>query len=254
MSPVQLRGVTLGGGRAKVIVPVTGTTVEELVSQTTTLVGVEFDIIEWRVDFLDVAPSPTAVLEAAARVRAAAQERPVLFTFRTHHESGNKPITSEEYRDLNIAAIESGLVDAVDVEHHFERTVGDAIIAAARKAGVPVVGSLHDFTATPPAEDLVRRLVEMQERGCAVAKVAVTPRNTGDVLQLMEATWTMTSQHSSTPVLTMSMGGLGLITRLSPRVTGSCATFAMVGRPSAPGQIPVEKLQPILELIDANLS
>ena len=53
MSPVQLRGVTLGEGRAKVIVPVTGTTVEELVSQTTTLAGVEFDIIEWRVDFLD---------------------------------------------------------------------------------------------------------------------------------------------------------------------------------------------------------
>ena len=247
MSPVQLRGVTLGEGRAKVIVPVTGTTVEELVSQTTTLVGVKFDIIEWRVDFLDVAPSPTAVLEAAA------QGRPILFTFRTHHENGNKPITSEEYRDLNIAVIDSGLVDAVDVEHHFERAVGDAIIAAAKNAGVPVVGSLHDFTATPPAEDLVRRLVEMQERGCAVAKAAVMPKNTGDVLQLMEATWTMTSQHPSTPVLTMSMGGLGLITRLSPRVTGSCATFAMVGRPSAPGQIPVEELQPILELIDANL-
>lgn len=253
MSPVQLRGVTLGEGRAKVIVPVTGTTVEELVSQTTTLAGVKFDIIEWRVDFLDVAPSPAAVLEAATRVRAAARERPVLFTFRTHHESGNKPITSEEYRDLNIAVIDSGLVDAVDVEHRFERAVGDAIIAAARNAGVPVVGSFHDFTATPPAEDLVRHLVEMQERGCAVAKAAVMPKNTGDVLQLMEATWTMTSQHPSTPVLTMSMSGLGLITRLSSRVTGSCATFAMAGRPSAPGQIPVEELQPILELIDANL-
>ena len=253
MSPVQLRGVTLGEGRAKVIVPVTGTTVEELVSQTTTLVGVELDIIEWRADFLDVAPSPAAVLEAATRVRAAARGRPVLFTFRTHHESGNKPITSEEYRDLNIAVIDSGLVDAVDIEHHFERTAGDAIIAAARKAGVPVVGSFHDFTATPPVEDLIRRLVEMQERGCAVAKAAVMPRSTGDVLRLMEATWTMASRHPSTPVLTMSMGGLGLITRLSPRVTGSCATFATVGRPSAPGQIPVEELQPILELIDTNL-
>lgn len=253
MSPVQLRGVTLGEGRTKVIVPVTGATVDELVSQTTTLAGVELDIIEWRADFLDVAPSPCAVLEAAARVRTAARDRPVLFTFRTHHENGNKPITPDEYHDLNIAVIESGLVDAVDVEHHFERTIGDAIIAAARNAGVPVVGSLHDFTTTPPAEDLVRRLVEMQERGCAVAKAAVMPRNTGDVLQLMEATWTMTSRHPSTPVLTMSMGGLGLITRLSPRVTGSCATFAMVGRPSAPGQIPVEELQPILKLIDANL-
>ena len=52
------------------------------------------------------------ILEAAARVRAAARDRPVLFTFRTHHENGNKPITSEEYRDLNIAVINSSLVDA----------------------------------------------------------------------------------------------------------------------------------------------
>jgi len=154
MSPVQLRGVTLGEGRAKVIVPVTGTTVEELVSQTTTLAGVEFDIIEWRVDFLDVAPSPTAVLEAAARIRAAARERPVLFTFRTHHESGNKPITSEEYRDLNIAVIDSGLVDAIDVEHHFERAVGDATIAAARHAGVQVAGRHLDIAAAIPESGL----------------------------------------------------------------------------------------------------
>jgi len=119
---------------------------------------------------------------------------------------------------------------------------------------VPVLGSLHDFTATPPAEELVQRLVEIQERGCAVAKAAVMPQNMGDVLQLMEATWTMTSQHPSTPVLTISMGGLGLITRLSPRVTGSCATFAMVDHPSAPGQIPVEELRPILELLDAHLA
>ena len=253
MSPVQLRGVTLGEGRAKVIVPITASTSEELVTQTTTLAGVKSDIIEWRVDFLDVAPSPAAVLEAAARIRTAAQDRPVLVTFRSHHENGNKPITPDEYHDLNIAAITSGLVDAVDVEHRFERSVGDAIIAAAKNAGVPVVGSLHDFTATPPAEELVRHLVEIQERGCAVAKAAVMPQNMGDVLQLMEATWTMTSQHPSTPVLTMSMGGLGLITRLSPRVTGSCATFAMVDRPSAPDQIPVAELRPILELLDAHL-
>ena len=244
MSPVQLRGVTLGEGRTKVIVPITASTSEELVTQATTLAGVKPDIIEWRVDFLD----------AAAQIRTAARDRPVLFTFRSHHENGNKPITPDEYHDLNIAAITSGLVDAVDVEHRFERSVGDAIIAAAKNAGVPVIGSLHDFTATPPAEELVQRLVEIQERGCAVAKAAVMPQNMGDVLQLMEATWTMTSQHPSTPVLTISMGGLGLITRLSPRVTGSCATFAMVDHPSAPGQIPVEELRPILELLDAHLA
>ena len=104
MSPVQLRGVTLGEGRTKVIVPVTASTPEELVAQTTTLTGVKPDIIEWRVDFLDASPSPVAVLEAAARIRIVARDRPVVFTFRSHHENGNKPITPDEYHDLNIAA------------------------------------------------------------------------------------------------------------------------------------------------------
>ena len=40
---------------------------------------------------------------------------------------------------------------------------------------------------------------------------------------------------------------------MAAQVVGSCATFAMVGRPSAPGQVPVEQLQPILALVDANL-
>jgi len=115
MSPVQLRGVTLGEGRTRVIVPITASTSEELVTQATTLAGVKPDIIEWRVDFLDAAPSPAAVLEAAAQIRTAARDRPVLFTFRSHHENGNKPIPPDEYHDLNIAAIASGLVDAVDV-------------------------------------------------------------------------------------------------------------------------------------------
>ena len=105
MSPVQLRGVTLGKGRTKVIVPVTASTSEELVAQTTTLAGVKPDIIEWRVDFLDAAPSPVAVLEVAARIRIVARDRPVVFTFRSHHENGNKPITPDEYHDLNIAAL-----------------------------------------------------------------------------------------------------------------------------------------------------
>lgn len=253
MSTVQWRNVVLGEGRAKVIVPVTGTTTEELVVQTETLAAHELDIVEWRVDFLDVAPDTAAVLEAASQVRAAAADRPVLFTFRTTAEGGSKPITPEQYRDLNVALVHSGLIDAVDVEHRYERATGDAIIAAAKAEGVSVVGSFHDFRATPSTDELVTCLTEMQERGCDVVKAAVMPRDTSDVLRLMQATWTMTSQHPATPVLTMSMGGLGVVTRMSAQVTGSCATFAMVGRASAPGQVPVEQLRGVLELIDANL-
>ncbi len=250
---VEMRGVRLGEGRTKVIVPVTGATVPELVAQVRALAAEELDIIEWRVDYLDVALDPAQVVAAAGQVREQAGDRPVLLTFRTHHEGGQQPVTSQQYVDLNLAVVGSGLVDAVDVEHRFDRQAGDQVIAAARAAGVPVVGSVHDFTATPPADELVAYLTGMQERGCAVAKAAVMPQTPGDVLTLMSATWTMTSEHPATPVLTMAMGGLGLLTRLSAQLTGSCATFAMVGRASAPGQIPVGELRPVLDLIARNL-
>ena len=252
MSSVQLRAVTLGQGGPKVIVPLTGPTVEDLLAEAAALATAEFDIVEWRADFLADCSLGT-VLEAATRLREAVGASPLLFTLRTHAEGGNRSIPPEHYRELNIAVITSALVDAVDVEHRFDQAAGNAVLAAANAAGIPVIGSVHDFSATPSAAELVTLLTAMQERGFDVVKAAVMPHSTGDVLELMTATWTMTTRYPRTPVLTMAMGGLGLITRLAPQLTGSCATFATVGSASAPGQIRVEELQPVLRLIDQHL-
>lgn len=253
MGSVQLRDVCLGTGRPKVIVPVMGETVEELLARASDLSGVDLDIIEWRVDHLAPTPSPTAIAGISTRLREVIGNRPLLFTFRSRAEGGAQDIAPGRYEELNVAAIASGMIDAVDVEHRFDRSAGDAVMAAAVSAGVAVIGSVHDFAATPTRDELVAELVAMQERGCAVVKAAVMPHSPGDVLDLMTATWTMTSRHPATPVMTMAMGGLGLVTRLCPQLTGSCATFATAGRASAPGQIPVEQLQPVLDLIAAQL-
>ncbi|WP_228488938.1 type I 3-dehydroquinate dehydratase [Raineyella fluvialis] len=252
MRTVRLRNVSLGEGRTKVIVPITGRTSDELVAQASELVRHDLDIVEWRVDFLDVAPNVEQVVAAGRRVVEALDGTPVLFTFRTADEGGEKAITPADYVQLNLGVIESGLVDAVDVEQFFDAEAGDAILAAAHAAGVPVVGSNHDFQATPPADEIVARLVAMQDRGMDVAKMAVMPTDAGDLLRLLEATWTMASRHDKTPVITMSMAGLGVVSRMAAQVFGSSATFAMVGRASAPGQVPVEELQPILRLIAEN--
>ncbi len=253
MRTVQLGGVVLGEGRAKVIVPITGGTSAELVAQAAALAPHDLDVVEWRVDFLDVAKQPDAVLEAGRRIVEVLRGRPVLFTFRTKAEGGAQAIEPDAFVALHLAVIESGLVDAVDVELSFDSAAADQVIAAAHARGVAVVGSSHDFHSTPATDEMVARLVAMQERGCDIAKIAVMPLDPGDVLRLLQATWIMTSRHDATPVLTMAMAGLGVVTRLAAQSFGSCATFAMVGRASAPGQVPVEELQPILRLIDANL-
>ena len=55
------------------------------------------------------------------------------------------------------------------------------------------------------------------------------------------------------PVITMSMGGTGLISRLCGEVFGSACTFGAVGKASAPGQIGASDLGTVLDLIHGSL-
>lgn len=252
MRTVTLKDVVLGQGSVKVIVPLTGRTLEELLTQARDLAGRELDIVEWRIDFFDEALDAGAVLDAAGRIVAELGGKPLLATFRTAGEGGATPIAADQYVAINRVLVESGLVDAIDVELFYERAAGDAIVHAARHAGVAVVMSNHDFQATPAKDELIARLRAMQNRGADIPKIAVMPTSPADVITLLDATQTMTSRYADRPVLTMSMGGLGVVTRLAGEVFGSCATFAMVGQASAPGQVPVEDLQPILRLLHAN--
>ena len=243
MPLVRIGDVALGEGLPKVIVPLTGRTVEELAVQASQLSGHPLDVVEWRADYLE-ASHPDSLVAAGRELRSMLPHRPVLFTFRTGAEGGCRPIEPDAYAALNIALIESGLVQAVDVE---------LALDAADAAGLPVIGSSHDFAGTPNAAEIVRRLDAMADRGMAVGKIAVTPTTPEDVLTLLAACRAATQRRPDTPVIAISMGGLGLVSRLAGHVFGSCATFAMVGRPSAPGQIPVEQLQPMLRLIADSL-
>jgi 3-dehydroquinate dehydratase-1 len=127
------------------------------------------------------------------------------------------------------------------------------LVDAAHRAGVSVVMSNHDFVATAPTEELVARLRRMQELGADILKIATMPLDAGDVLKLLNATWLMHSQYADRPLITMSMAGKGVISRLSGEMFGSAATFAMVGQASAPGQLALPDLRMVLELISHSL-
>ena len=60
----------------------------------------------------------------------------------------------------------------------------------------------------------------------------------------------MHEELADRPIVTMSMGGLGVVSRLAGQVFGSAATFGMVGTASAPGQVGVADLKAALDLLD----
>ena len=76
------------------------------------------------------------------------------------------------------------------------------------------------------------------------------PRNVEDVLKWQDATSQIRERYSRKPLLTMSMGGLGAVTRMTGQTYGSDLTFGMIGEASAPGQIEVKPLRQALETIN----
>ena len=61
----------------------------------------------------------------------------------------------------------------------------------------------------------------MQELGADIPKIAVMPTCRRDVLTLLCATEEMYTEHADRPIITMSMAGTGLISRLCGEVFGS---------------------------------
>jgi len=174
-----------------------------------------------------------------------------LFTFRTKKEGGEKEISMEDYIALNRAVAQSGNADLIDVEIFSGDQVVSDLISAAHAAGTLVVGSNHDFFATPSRADIVSRLRKMQDMGADIPKIAVMPTCTEDVLTLLAASSEMQKQYADRPIITMSMSAKGVISRLSGEVFGSSMTFGAVGRGSAPGQISVDALSQVLDILHA---
>jgi 3-dehydroquinate dehydratase-1 len=100
----------------------------------------------------------------------------------------------------------------------------------------------------------VARLRRQQELGADVLKLAMMPRDPGDVLELLHATWEMASRYAERPMMTMSMGGTGVVSRLAGEIFGSAMSFGMIGRASAPGQVEVDRLASVLNLIHGSLT
>lgn len=248
IKPVRIRGITVGTGTPKVIVPIVGKTQSEILSKAQSFAGQPIDVVEWRADFYEDVQRTEQVLETLAALRAALGDMPLLFTFRTKKEGGERGISIQDYTALNTAAAESGYADLVDVEVFSGDEVVRKNIAAIHAGGALVVGSNHDFAKTPPQDEIVRRLRRMQELGADIPKIALMPACAADVLTLLAATREMAEEYADRPVVTMSMGPLGVVSRLCGEVFGSAMTFGAVGQVSAPGQIPVDELAEVLAI------
>ena len=180
------------------------------------------DVVEIRLDLLGS--------DAARRPWAHLAELPLLMTARREAEGGAKGLADGARMEL----LESSLADAALADLEVASIpLASALISRMRGAGVPWVGSFHDFAKTPELTEMREAAAAAREAGAAVFKVAAMIRRPGDLAVLAD----FQLEEHGIAVATMGMGPLAVVSRLLCAQCGSVLNYGYLGgAPTAPGQ------------------
>lgn len=192
----------------------------------------------------DLLADPAQVRAALTAVRAASS-LPLLLTYRSTTEGGKGAGHGQGYEDYLASLLQlRPAVAAVDIE--MACPASKALVAEAKAGGYDVVGSCHDFTATPSAAQITQKLAQITAAGADITKVAYMPRTAQDVAALRHAAHDFAGAYPHQPLIAISMGQLGAPSRTD---LVNCLTFATIadGAASAPGQATIAHVKAWLE-------
>lgn len=192
----------------------------------------------------DLLADPAQVCAALTAVRAASS-LPLLLTYRSTTEGGKGAGHGQGYGDYLASLLQlRPAVAAVDIE--MACPASKALVAEAKAGGYDVVGSCHDFTATPSAAQITQKLAQITAAGADITKVAYMPRTAQDVAALRHAAHDFAGAYPHQPLIAISMGQLGAPSRTD---LVNCLTFATIadGAASAPGQATIAYVRAWLE-------
>lgn len=250
---MEIKGKKIGEGRPLVCVPVMEREKEAVVREIMALSESRADMVEWRVDQFCDYKNYNAIREVFGRTAPYLKEKIFLYTFRTKRQGGDGEPDGALADDMRDLAAESGCVDLVDMEF-FEEEFPARKMRRLQERGVKVVASHHDFDETPERGVMKMLLEQMCEGNADIVKLAVMPRNAEDVLNLLSVTSRFKEENPDTPVITMSMGKMGAVSRLCGESFGSAVTFASHGKASAPGQMDMTDVADILDILHKNFT
>lgn len=231
----------------KICTPITGKTKQEILNQLDTIILQSPDLIEWRADFFSDLSNKELTIELANEIKEKSNI-PLLFTIRAEHEGGEKiSLTEEEKVSLICEVCRQTNVDMVDYETSNDEKYIKQIREASQQNNKLLILSYHNFEKTPENSDLIDRAKRAEKYHADIAKFAVMPNSKEDVLRLLKLTKEIDDLFDI-PVVTMSMGDLGGLSRIIGWAYGSVITFGVGVKSSAPGQIPVKQLREAIKL------
>jgi 3-dehydroquinate dehydratase-1 len=240
--------------RALICAPLVAKTKTTILEELFAVLAKQPDVIEWRADFFEGIAETAVTVEIAKEIKLAAGDIPIIFTIRSIREGGQPiPLSDQAAIELTAEICRNTGVEYVDCELSNAAEHIEYLKRAAVTAGTKIIGSFHNFSNTPSLEELAQKFSEAEKYQLDVAKVAVMPRNLADVLTLLSATVEAKSRLKI-PLITMSMGRYGAISRMVGGAFGSSLTFGVGSQASAPGQVPIEDLKTVLTIIQKSMA
>ncbi|WP_434533856.1 type I 3-dehydroquinate dehydratase [Acinetobacter pragensis] len=244
-----VKNLNIGALPVKTIVPITAKTKQQALEQAKIIAeNPNADMAEFRIDLLDFASDSKAVIALGQELNQILKNKPLIATIRTANEGGQLKISDADYESTYTEYLKQPFMQLLDIEMFRDQARVEKLTQRAHQKNVLVIMSNHDFDKTPAQQEIEQRLFKQDEMGADILKIAVMPQSKQDVLTLMNATFNV-SQKSKKPLLTMSMGRLGTISRVATANMGGSMSFGMIGEASAPGQIDAAQLKQFLKTV-----
>ena len=197
------------------------------------------DMLEIRLDMMD-SFDLHQIIESS--------RKPVLVTYRSGKEGGRGSAAPRPLTDYLLTAIHEG-ADFVDVELSLPQKWRDKIFDA--KGGSGIVISTHRDNGTPSQDDLEKILRDSIDTGAHIVKIVTKAETYEDNLRVLQLI--AQGRAMGVKIIAFCMGPMGRISRISSYLMGSYLTFAALdaGEESAEGQIPINGMKKILEMLSS---
>ncbi len=254
MKKINIKGKIFGGESFLICLPLISKTKKELIKDAKELIKLNPDVIEWRVDYFDNLDyqNESELIISMKELYYLTKNIPVIFTCRLFDEGGNKKIKQIDRIKIIEQALRFNLADIVDIEMINEKMFLEEVKALVKKYEKKLILSHHNFFETPNEKFILNKLMEGKKMGADITKLAVMANSYGDALKLFNATYKAKNFHVDIPIIAISMGDYGKITRVFGGFFGSDMGFAVGKELSAPGQLSIEKIRKIFTIMNEN--
>lgn len=251
MGICEVKNIRIGEGIPKVCVSVISDNHQDIITDLIRLESLDIDLIEVRIDYFNELLNQHKLIELFNTIASMNLKHGLILTYRSVNEGGNGKLSNDEYIHLYEVALTSGAFDIYDVELSSGTNTIVNLTNLIHQHDKKIIMSNHDFARTPSMDTMLGRIKQMDSLEADILKLAVMPEDYKDVLILLETTLKANELYDK-PIVTMAMSNKGIATRLLGEQFGSAITFGKDSNGSAPGQIEVNDLKKVLEIIHTN--